>query len=79
MSALLAGGATAAVVLRWYSRLFILKRTGLEDFLVPGALVSTLYGSATLSCIVLILNKTIDGHLPQVAGLISLTNLDIGY
>jgi hypothetical protein len=29
-----------AVALRWYSRLYILKRTGLEDYLVTCSLVS---------------------------------------
>lgn len=33
-------GAIITVALRWYARVRILKRTGLEDFLVTAALVS---------------------------------------
>jgi hypothetical protein len=32
-------GAVITVMLRWYARVCILKRPGLEDFLVTGALV----------------------------------------
>jgi hypothetical protein len=45
---MLFAASAIAVALRWYSRLWILKRTGYEDYLVTASLVSVCLDAASL-------------------------------